>query len=163
LKRDSFGQSRHRNLLKAKAEAVEPGLHADGGDRKVANHGVVDLICKKKKGDGPEGSEALPSQTIAMTADGAEIILYVDNGEADQRWPLIDRCGGRYEIRSKLSGKLFDVKWRRSIAAKFSSKRSRAAETVRKGHWNPRTEYFEQCLSKRRLCGLAETATKTGL
>jgi hypothetical protein len=45
VKRDSFGQSRHRDLLKAKAEAVEPVLDADGGDRKVANYGVVDLIC----------------------------------------------------------------------------------------------------------------------
>jgi hypothetical protein len=38
-------QSRHRDLLKTKAEAVEPVLDADGGDRKIANHGVVDLIC----------------------------------------------------------------------------------------------------------------------
>jgi len=30
----------------------------------------------------------------------------MNNGEADQRWPLIDSGGGRCEIRSKLGGKL---------------------------------------------------------
>ena len=44
-KRNGLGQPRHRDLLKTKAEAVEPVLDADGGDRKVANYGVVDLIC----------------------------------------------------------------------------------------------------------------------
>lgn len=44
-KRNGLGRSRHRDLLKAKAEAVEPVLDADGGDRKVANNGAVDLIC----------------------------------------------------------------------------------------------------------------------
>ena len=44
-KRNGLGQSRNRDLLKTIAEAVEPVLDADGDDRKVANHGVVDLIC----------------------------------------------------------------------------------------------------------------------
>lgn len=44
-KRNDLSQSRHRDLLKTKAEAVEPVLDGDGGDRKVANLGVVDLIC----------------------------------------------------------------------------------------------------------------------
>ncbi len=43
-KRNGLGQPRHRGLLKTKAEAIEPVLDADGGDRKVADHGVVDLI-----------------------------------------------------------------------------------------------------------------------
>jgi hypothetical protein len=39
VKRDSFGQSRHRDLLKTKTKAIEPVLDADGSDRKVANMG----------------------------------------------------------------------------------------------------------------------------
>jgi endo-1,4-beta-xylanase len=42
-------------------------------------------------------------------ADGAEIIQYRDTGGANQRWLPIDKGGGRYEIRSKPSGKLLDV------------------------------------------------------
>jgi len=47
--------------------------------------------------------------TSGSTVDGAEIIQYTDNGGANQRWLPIDRGGGRYEIRSKLSGKTLDV------------------------------------------------------
>jgi len=42
-------------------------------------------------------------------ADGAEIIQYMDTGGANQRWLPIDIGGGRYAIKSKLSGKLLDV------------------------------------------------------
>ena len=45
MKRDSFGQSRHRDLLKTKTKAIEPVLDADGSDRKVANNGAGDPIC----------------------------------------------------------------------------------------------------------------------
>src|SRR5262245_1236099 len=34
-------QSRHRDLSKRRTEAIEPTLDADGGDRKIANRGVV--------------------------------------------------------------------------------------------------------------------------
>ena len=40
-KRNVLGQSRHRNLLKTMAKALEPTLDADRGDRKVANYGSV--------------------------------------------------------------------------------------------------------------------------
>ena len=41
VKRDSFGQSRHRDLLKTKDEAIEQVLDADGCDWEVANYGGV--------------------------------------------------------------------------------------------------------------------------
>src|SRR5262249_26695726 len=44
LKRDSFGQSGHGDLLKTKAEAVEPVLDTDGGDPMVADCGVVNPL-----------------------------------------------------------------------------------------------------------------------
>jgi hypothetical protein len=44
-KRNVFGQSRHRDLLKTKTKAIEPVLDADGSYRKVANNGAGDPIC----------------------------------------------------------------------------------------------------------------------
>jgi len=37
----TFRQARHRDLPKPKAEAIEPALDADGGDRKIANGGII--------------------------------------------------------------------------------------------------------------------------
>jgi hypothetical protein len=34
----------HRNLVETRAEAIEPAVDADGGDRKIANHGPVDRV-----------------------------------------------------------------------------------------------------------------------
>jgi hypothetical protein len=39
-----FRQARHRDLSKPGAEAIEPLLYADGGDRKIANRGVVNTF-----------------------------------------------------------------------------------------------------------------------
>jgi hypothetical protein len=41
VKRDSFGQSRRRDLLKTRAKAIEPTLGAYRDDRNVANYGAV--------------------------------------------------------------------------------------------------------------------------
>ncbi len=39
--RSDFRQARLRDLSKPRAEAIEPTLDADGGDRKIANRGIV--------------------------------------------------------------------------------------------------------------------------
>jgi hypothetical protein len=43
------------------------------------------------------------------TTDGASIVQYASNGGDNQKWRVVDKGGGTYQLVNKKSGKLAEV------------------------------------------------------